>query len=532
MKNITLKKAIPSVLLGIVSLGGGHGMEVIQPAKACMQTNKIFLGLNKGDFVGFGSTLLFHEFSSERLNYRLPDEQLQKEIINLVSSEEIFKTYYRGGSTLTADRVRSDMEYSFLNNKKFKSLKISGILSTYTLSSKLFWGVTSKIDNQLIGTISYHFIHPWEAEKSAPEGDLYEFYKKDIKKNIYVSIAYAVSPQHQRQGYATEMSLALIGTLFQHSNAEVIVHSSIEGNIGSERSAKTCCFIHKGISHDENFKILRKSSQLRLLEEREPPKEIEPPQTEEGRLLENLVFDLIQQNNIAIKIDEKIDNTKKSSFTNSKLNSFLPKDIEELRTWCAKGYLFGENEIYAKGFCTKNYPKECTQHYSFQLFCDGIINGRLPFVRYVLEYHNNIWSRNSLDDLLVFSFANTSGPSSYSSFTMITYLIKKDFLEIFDYVIKNKEFRDFTFGATIKNGMGNTPFHTLAKYGSEAMIKRFLMETDLVVLCLNADNIKGENGKNPLQIAESLGRSEGILNLLRTAVLGNNSMDIEVNRSI
>lgn len=524
MRNSILKKAIPAVLMGAISVSNNHGMEIIQPTNG-YPGKKFLIHIDKGNFTGFGAPSLLKEFKSERLAYCLPDKQMKKDIIRLVSDEQISKTLFSTSCTQTPEKIFSSR---FWNNKTLSRINATGNSSSYSLPDGLLWGVTSTLNNQLVGFIEAEYITPRIAEKRAPEGDMHQFYVDDIKKNPYVNISYAVSPEHQRQGYATEMSLALIEILFQHTNTEVIVHISIEANVGSAKSANTCCFLEKGLVDGENFRILRKSSQLRLLDGSEQPKGISQLHTEKRQRLEILVFDLVKKNGIGINLldTSNLNNGHSGPCCIGRDIKKLPQDIEELHNWCAKGYQFGENEKSLAHMLWGNSQNgSLTEQYSFQLFLHGIQYGGLPLIQYVLEYHNNFWDRKNLGRELQFSLEN-------NCYTMITYLIKRNFLEIFDYVIKSEDFRDFTFGPGMKNAMGNTPFHTLAKYGSQEMIARFLEEKDLVDLCLNADNIKGEKGLNPLQIAESLEKPEEILNHLREAIATNNSMNIDKNRSI
>lgn len=178
------------------------------------------------------------------------------------------------------------------------------------------------------------------------------------------------------------------------------------------------------------------------------------------------------------------------------------------------------------------------------LFYNGIDLGVLPFVRYTLENHNSFWTRKDLRRELTFYLSriavsvgnipimeknksynpnhlDTQQRNSFenSSFTLITYLILKNEISLFDYMIQPPDVRNFSFGVGSKNGVGNTPFHTLGKYGSEAMIQRFLKEDDLVTLCLNVDNIQGEYGQgeenlNPVQLAQKFNRPQTVIDLL------------------
>lgn len=508
MKKLKLLRLLPAVLLGALSVNYGYGAEVIQPDNAVTrQTNKIFHGIDYNELIGFGDSLQFKEFSSERLIFRMPDKEQCQKILDLISLPEVSRTFFSNVSDINPMKIARTMDSYFIGNDRLKSIKNSGGSKCYTLPDELIWCVISKANNQFIGTINIAFVSSYHADKCAPEGDLHNFYKKDIENNTYVNIAYAVSPQHQRQGYATEMSLAVVGMLFQQSSADVIMHNSDENNIGSIKSANTCCFLEKGMAHGEIFKILRKSSQLRLLEE------TIPLLTEEQLQLENLVFDLIKKNKITMNLLDRsnVHNRPGGAYCLGRMHSILPKNIEELRGWCANGYQLAEDEKFDLETLTNPRKLLSTAHYSFRLFCFGVHNECLPLIRYVLEYHNNIWDRKDLSEDLSFSLLN-------NSYTMITYLIKRDSIPIFDYLIQNKDFRAYTFEAGLKNGMGNTPFHTMAKYGSLEMIQRFIREKELLDICLNSVNISGEDGKSPLQLAQSLARPIEIIDVLSSVM--------------
>ncbi len=154
--------------------------------------------------------------------------------------------------------------------------------------------------------------------------------------------------------------------------------------------------------------------------------------------------------------------------------------------------------------------KQFTDHYSFRLFCCGIQQGCLPLVQYVIHYHNNIWDRMNLADELTFF-------QDGHLYTLMTYLIMKDYVDIFDSLIQCKEFKDYAFGSVLKDLTGNTPLHTLAKQGSKEMIQRFLKEQDIVNVCLKSKNLWGENGMNPVQIALKEKQPQGIINILAAA---------------
>lgn len=520
MRKLLLRRVIPAMLLGVAPLGESYGMDPIDPPRARHQSNPIFLGSDNYSLLAFEAPGAFEQFSSERLTYRFPDLQAGVNLMNLALSPNISKMLF-------GDDVSSNQMVSLMNGylgcssqlrENFKGTK------SYSIPKDLLWGVTLKENNELVGMVFAQFVSPHEASQIAPEGNLHKFYKDDIQKNAYVNIAYAVDPTHQRKGYATEMSVALMEVLFSHTNAEVILQKSIDSNIGSNKSAEICCFIHKGVSQGENFRILRKSSQLRLLEGSENLQGLGQPATEQGRLLEKTVFNLILENKIYVNLMDtsNLNNRPGHAYCIGRIVQKLPKDIEEMRSWCANGYQLGEDEKPRSEILTNPRYRLSTEHYSFRLFCYGIHNGCLPLVQYVLTNHNNIWDRKDLREELSFSMENTS-------FTLITYLIKRDYLDMFDYLIRNREFQDYSFGVGIKNGVGNTPFHTLAKYGSQAMIERFLKEHDLVNLCMNSDNLRGENKMDPLQLAESLGRPEPILSLFRGLKVTSESEVIDVD---
>ncbi len=243
---------------------------------------------------------------------------------------------------------------------------------------------------------------------------------------------------------------------------------------------------------------------------------------EAGKYLEELVFELAIHNKIYmnLRIMDPIQDDANDSDSGSEEPCFegsytvvnkLPKDIGELHNWCQNGYQLAEGEESVFECFTNQTCAMSTIDYSFRLFCFGIHNGYLPLVRYTLDQHNNFWNREKMSKQLRFDI----GRENYS---LSAFLILKDYGHILEFAIKNQKFCDFTFGTELKNGVGNTPLHSLAKWGKVAMIRRFLKEEKLVALCLLPENIKGDGGKDPAEIAAEIKQSPEIIDLFKRAI--------------
>lgn len=220
-------------------------------------------------FVGLVEPTLIQHFSSERLTYHHPNDNLMRQnIIDLVILPDVSKTLLT--VNLDSQMLASFMESYFRGNKKLEETVINQSTRNYVLPDQMVWSVYSKENNQFVGVIFSDTVSPWDAYQKAPRGELHDFYVEDIRKNTYINIAYAVNPTCQNRGYATEMTLALIEILFPYTTAEVIQHTSVDTNIASAYSATKCGFLMKGVVGDENFRILRKSSQERLIDKSDP----------------------------------------------------------------------------------------------------------------------------------------------------------------------------------------------------------------------------------------------------------------------
>lgn len=399
------------------------------------------------------------------------------------------------------------IRYDFKKNDEIINIRELAYKKAYRLPSLITWEVVKTSTNEFVGILFAEVCPQNYGKYVAPQGDLHDFYVDDIRKHTYVSIGYAVDPQHQNQGFATEMSLGLIETFFQHTSAEVILHCSFEENIGSKRSADKCGFIMKGKNDQGDFRVLRKASQLSALKDQ--------PNLIISKQLKVQDFDQLEDDVLALIIEHKIsmniletDPDKTNSEGEPQSIEKYPENREELYRWCAEGYQYGQNEAPNLKFLTNPEWMLSTEHYSFRLFCFGVQGACLPLIRYVMECHNNIWDRVDLETELKF-------PIDYTTFNLMTYLIKADYIDIFDYLVGYEEFKTFAFGTILKNYMGNTPLHTLAKYGSKSMIECFLAKKELMDLCLQPDNIRGERGMTPLEISQKMQRSPEIIDLFK-----------------
>ncbi|MEL3971162.1 GNAT family N-acetyltransferase [Rossellomorea oryzaecorticis] len=65
-------------------------------------------------------------------------------------------------------------------------------------------------------------------------------------------IMYAISIEHQRKGYATKESMALIDYLFTHTNVEILNAIALINNVSSNKVIEKCGFTHRGQQTMEN----------------------------------------------------------------------------------------------------------------------------------------------------------------------------------------------------------------------------------------------------------------------------------------
>ena len=504
-----MKKAISLALLSAVLNHLSQGMEVQTSTPTIKEAHPscIFLGCESDTLILFGPLSHLIEFSSERLTYSLPKKERYNPIIAFVSRPEIAEKLYQEKDQPHIERM---IRYDFKKNDEITNIRELAYKKAYRLPSHITWEVVKTSTNEFVGILFAETLPQNYGKHVAPQGDLHDFYVSDIKKHTYINIAYAVDPQYQNQGFATEMSLGLIETFFQHTSAEVIVHCSFEGNIGSRRSADKCGFIIKGKNDQEDFRVLRKASQLSALKGQPNLIIREQLKVQDFDQLEDDVLTLITEHKIFMNILET-DADKTNSEGQAQSVEKCPKNRGELYRWCAEGYQYGQNEAPDPKFLTNPDWMVSTEHYSFRLFCFGVQGAFLPLIRYVMECHNNIWDRVDLEIELKFII-------DYNTFNLMTYLIKADCINIFDYLVRYKEFKTFAFGTILKNYMGNTPLHTLEKYGSKSMIECFLAKSDLLDLCLQPDNIHGERGMTPLEISQKMQRSPEIIDLFKGIV--------------
>jgi [ribosomal protein S5]-alanine N-acetyltransferase len=65
-----------------------------------------------------------------------------------------------------------------------------------------------------------------------------------------VEIGYSVLPEWQRQGYASEIALALIEQAFRHSQVSKVIAHTMESNSASIAVLLRCGFLAAGAGHD------------------------------------------------------------------------------------------------------------------------------------------------------------------------------------------------------------------------------------------------------------------------------------------
>lgn len=481
------------VSLITMSSGVGSAMQVEDEPMDMNTLNPLFLGATLCELVGVSSPSIFERFETERLSYRLVEKGDCAEILAFMSSPGISEKLY---DTETDASQKEEILNRFCNGTE-QLREIFATKKVFHLPRDMLWIASLKRTNQFIGFIGYT-VAPMAL---APLGDLHYTYAMDMHRVPYIDINYAVEQESQRQGFATEMTTGLIPLFFQYTTAVAFIHCSHPDNTGSAMSATRCGFLEKGINGDGNtFRILRKSIVQAELHDDNPS--IYGPDIADGLALEQNVFQLIHDSKICINL---LDTTEKEArawsppydYVSPKVKK-LPADIEEMRRWCAEGYHCAEFEE----------PEKLNEvHYTLKLFMFGVQNNKVPLVRYILEYHNNIWDRLHLSDELMFEYTDKV------SCTLVTYLIRKDYIELFDFLIQNKSFIKYCFQDNLKNGVGNTPYHTMAKYASYDLIKRFQQERELLELCLSPQNFNGEDCRSPLSLAKRMHRSPEIIGL-------------------
>ncbi|HXF90695.1 MAG TPA: GNAT family N-acetyltransferase [Candidatus Nitrosotenuis sp.] len=198
-------------------------------------------------------------WESERLTYKLAmtDQEIE-DTFHLMKNPKI-NIYLFADGTISEHQI-SYFLYNFSADNKFFS-------QTKQLAGQLLWNVYRKEDHKFVGIISGQHVNPYYPIAIPTEGEIGNFYRKDVQKHTYLNMAYAVAPDFQGNGYSKEMTLSFIEELFQHTTIEVVIHSSDPKNEYSARSAITCGFMEKGMITENNaapetFRIMRKSSQI------------------------------------------------------------------------------------------------------------------------------------------------------------------------------------------------------------------------------------------------------------------------------
>lgn len=230
---------------------------------------------------------------------------------------------------------------------------------------------------------------------------------------------------------------------------------------------------------------------------------------EKQKAQEEIAFDLVLQHKIYMTYQKRHLSGTETYFL-PKPKHKLPKGISDMHDWCQNGYQFPFTEEPHYQYLTNGSYRMSTADYSFRLFCFGIHNGILPLIRYTLDQHSNFWNQADIVKKLRFDFAKTN-------YSLTAFLILKNDVPAFEISISNQDFRNFAFGTALKNGMRNTPLHTLAKYGKEPMISWFLGKHDLLDICLHPDNLYGEDHLTPSQIAKRTDKPEDVIALFLEA---------------
>lgn len=217
-------------------------------------------------FVLYENSPSIVHMESERLIYTLPATDPNKSIFNLINHPNVNIFFFSEGPASISEVEQVIHERLCCNQSAISSIekftdKTTNRTTMEIALSSLMWRVCKKADGAFVGMLfaDYNLMSLPNAGDAAP------FYKNDAEMNIYVNLAYAVDPIHQRQGYATEMSLAFIQTLFSSTSTDVVVHNANPSNIGSTKAAITCGFMEKGIinfynAEHEIFRILRKET--------------------------------------------------------------------------------------------------------------------------------------------------------------------------------------------------------------------------------------------------------------------------------
>lgn len=196
------------------------------------------------------NALSLNVMASERLTYTLVKEEDIQEIHGLLCKEKVNAPLFRGVPK-RSQTLKGFIQLSVRYNNDFicQSFRLDSKANTATakipLPSRLMWRVGKREDNAMVGILLLDWCA--KAKGSFPSGeDQDKFYANDVKKNIYINMAYAVDPIHQRQGFATEMSVTVMKKFFNDTTANFFIHTCLPDNMGSAKSAEKCGFEKKG----------------------------------------------------------------------------------------------------------------------------------------------------------------------------------------------------------------------------------------------------------------------------------------------
>lgn len=106
-----------------------------------------------------------------------------------------------------------------------KSVEESAHILQYMIGTGEVWGITTKKDDTLIGTIGLH--------------------KDEEKKSTFRSLGYVLHPKYHSQGLMTEAAKALILYTFEQTDVTLIGCGHFLDNMASKRVIDKCGFVYK-----------------------------------------------------------------------------------------------------------------------------------------------------------------------------------------------------------------------------------------------------------------------------------------------
>ncbi|MCV2232296.1 GNAT family N-acetyltransferase [Acholeplasma manati] len=129
-----------------------------------------------------------------------------------------------------------------------KSVEESANILNYMIRTNEVWGITTRDNDTLIGTIGLH--------------------KDEDEKSTFRSLGYVLHPAYHGQGLMTEAVKALIVYAFEQTNIDIIGCGHFTDNIASQRVIEKCGFIYqKNIEKDFNlfgFKVRKTCAEYEI----------------------------------------------------------------------------------------------------------------------------------------------------------------------------------------------------------------------------------------------------------------------------